>query len=408
MAYASATFADARSFGGPAFAIGERRRATFNPLLIAFATIAGTCAMGVAAIFAAAWMVGAVLSTHPGFHGRTPLAPELTVLAGPRRIAGTAQFAGSAPALTPTNAYARDMALQAELHQAELHRAIAAARAVPLPPKRVIARADTVPPPHSWSPPESPAKHEVAHAPALTQIAKLTPVPVPAAAPAQPAPPPKRAPIAAGKVPLPPWRPSDAPPVAVAHEVARATPAPAMPPLVTGSLPPPASEKPLTVQQALNGSIAMPGPRSRVAVYDIAAHTVFLPNGERLEAHSGLGHRLDDPHYVDERRRGPTPPNIYDLTLRGHLFHGVRAIRLNPVDDDKMYGRDGMLAHTYMLGPTGQSFGCVSFKQYPKFLQAFLSGEIDRLVVVPHLKTEPPRTADARRRHGNHYAFNAR
>ena len=44
-----------------------------------------------------------------------------------------------------------------------------------------------------------------------------------------------------------------------------------------------------------------------------------------------------------------------------------------------------MLAHTYMLGPNGQSNGCVSFKDYPKLLEAFLSGEVDRLVVVPDL-----------------------
>ncbi len=52
-----------------------------------------------------------------------------------------------------------------------------------------------------------------------------------------------------------------------------------------------------------------------------------------------------------------------------------------------MYGRDGILAHTYMLGPSGQSFGCVSFKDYPQFLKAYLRGEINRLVVVPHLET---------------------
>ena len=74
---------------------------------------------------------------------------------------------------------------------------------------------------------------------------------------------------------------------------------------------------------------------------------------------------------------------MYDLTVREELFHGVRAIRLNPVDDGKMFGRDGMLAHTYMLGPTGQSFGCVSFKDYPAFLHAFQKGEVARLVVVP-------------------------
>jgi Protein of unknown function (DUF2778) len=124
---------------------------------------------------------------------------------------------------------------------------------------------------------------------------------------------------------------------------------------------------------------------SHTAIYDIAARTVYLPNGHRLEAHSGLGSHLDDPRYVNTKGQGPTPPNVYNLTLRERLFHGVRAIRLLPVDDGKMFGRDGMLAHSYMLGPSGQSNGCVSFRNYPAFLDAFLKGEVDRLVVVEHL-----------------------
>jgi hypothetical protein len=127
----------------------------------------------------------------------------------------------------------------------------------------------------------------------------------------------------------------------------------------------------------------------RTAIYDIAAQMVYLPNGERLEAHSGLGHMMDDPKSVRHRNRGVTPPNTYELTLREQLFHGVQAIRLTPVDEDKMFGRDGMLAHSYMLGPSGQSNGCVSFKDYPRFLRAYLRGEIERIVVVPRL-TRPP------------------
>ena len=109
---------------------------------------------------------------------------------------------------------------------------------------------------------------------------------------------------------------------------------------------------------------------------------------------------------ASKKNRGPTPPNVYDLTLREHLFHGVRAIRVNPVDEDKMYGRDGMLAHTYMLGATGQSFGCVSFKNYKAFLQAYLKGEVNRLMVVPHLDGKPSQVARSARGHGERYAFN--
>lgn len=121
------------------------------------------------------------------------------------------------------------------------------------------------------------------------------------------------------------------------------------------------------------------------AVYDISAHTVYMPDGTRLEAHSGLGSRLDDPRHVDERMHGATPPAVYELEPREALFHGVRALRLKPVDNDKVYGRAGLLAHNYLLGPNGDSNGCVSFKNYNAFLQAYANHKVKRLAVVAHL-----------------------
>jgi Protein of unknown function (DUF2778) len=116
---------------------------------------------------------------------------------------------------------------------------------------------------------------------------------------------------------------------------------------------------------------------------------VYLPNGRRLEAHSGLDSYMDDPRYVHIKRKGATPPNTYRLVMRESLFHGVRAIRLIPVGDGNMFGRDGILAHHYLLGPNGQSNGCVSFADYPQFLNAYLNGDIDRLVVVERLESPP-------------------
>ncbi len=136
------------------------------------------------------------------------------------------------------------------------------------------------------------------------------------------------------------------------------------------------------------------GDRSRTAIYDISARTVYLPNGRRLEAHSGFGDHMDDVRYADKRMTGPTPPNIYDLKLREAPFKGTRAIRLIPTDSSKMYGRAGILAHPYLLGPSGQSNGCVSIKDYDAFVAAFDRGEIDRIMVVEHLGDPPPnRTA---------------
>jgi Protein of unknown function (DUF2778) len=131
------------------------------------------------------------------------------------------------------------------------------------------------------------------------------------------------------------------------------------------------------------------GDLSHTAIYDISARTVYLPNGERLEAHSGLGDYMDDIRAVHLRKRGPTPPNVYELRMRESLFHGVQAIRLVPVDGSKMYGRDGMLAHPFMLRANGESNGCVSFKDYPAFLKAFQRGDVTRMVVVEQLD-EPP------------------
>ena len=121
----------------------------------------------------------------------------------------------------------------------------------------------------------------------------------------------------------------------------------------------------------------------QTAVYDISAKTVYLPDGTTLEAHSGLGSKMDDARSAHVRMQGVTPPHIYELTPRESLFHGVPALRLNPIGgEDKIFGRDGLLAHTYMLGGNGQSNGCVSFRDYYAFLNAYKNQGIKKLAVV--------------------------
>jgi hypothetical protein len=133
----------------------------------------------------------------------------------------------------------------------------------------------------------------------------------------------------------------------------------------------------------IDASGASPPYDRSTAVYDISAHMVYLANGTKLEAHSGLGSRLDDPRFVRERMYGATPPHLYDLEPRESLFHGVAALRLKPVGgEETIFGRSGLLAHTYMLGPNGDSNGCVSFRDYDAFLKAYRNGEIKRLAVV--------------------------
>ncbi|HLZ00801.1 MAG TPA: DUF2778 domain-containing protein [Bradyrhizobium sp.] len=133
--------------------------------------------------------------------------------------------------------------------------------------------------------------------------------------------------------------------------------------------------------------LAALGYDGQTAVYDISAHAVYLPNGTTLEAHSGLGRLRDDPDHVDQRMVGATPPATYELKPREQLFHGVRALRMLPVDGSSTLGRAGLLAHSYMLGPEGDSNGCVSIRDYDRFRKAYDNGEISRLVVVPSLAT---------------------
>jgi hypothetical protein len=131
--------------------------------------------------------------------------------------------------------------------------------------------------------------------------------------------------------------------------------------------------------------LAALGYDKQTAVYDISAHAVYLPSGIRLEAHSGMGSLMDDPEHVSERMVGATPPAVYDLKPRERLFHGVYALRMIPQEANATLGRAGLLTHSFMLGPTGQSNGCVSIRNYDGFLKAYKDGEFTRLVVVPSL-----------------------
>jgi len=148
---------------------------------------------------------------------------------------------------------------------------------------------------------------------------------------------------------------------------------------VTGSLPDTRAQNPM-----LGGS---PPYDKQTAVYDISAKTVYLPDGTKLEAHSGLGSKLDDPRFSNVKMAGVTPPHIYELTPREALFHGVPALRLNPIGGEgKIFNRVGLLAHTYMLGPNGDSNGCVSFKDYYAFLRAYREQGIKRLAVLARVE----------------------
>ena len=76
-----------------------------------------------------------------------------------------------------------------------------------------------------------------------------------------------------------------------------------------------------------------------------------------------MGSLKDDPEHVSVRMAGATPPAIYELKPREHLFHGVQALRMIPAEGSAQRAFR-LLTHSYMLGPDGDSNGCVSIRDY--------------------------------------------
>ncbi len=385
MTCATATFPEVNAFEAGVLTLRDCRR-VLGGIVIGLGGVVAIGALAALAMIAAAWIVSTSLSSNHFVHARASIEPDILSLpSGSPALPVATDVAGPAPVLSDRDPVP-DAAMQAEVAASAtaLLAPVATASLLAEHPPELTPEVPTSPQPSAAPRIQAPSEPTNPPAPPASSLsAGLSAVPAPSAEPASTAslPPPR--------VPEPPRR------VPAASQTAALSP-PAAPPTSQKSTPP---------EQAPNRPMSLPSRDSRTAIYDIAAHTVYLPGGERLEAHSGLGRRLDDPHYASEKNRGPTPPNIYDLTLRGQLFHGVRAIRLNPIDEAKMFGRDGMLAHTYMLGPSGQSFGCVSFKDYPAFLRAFLKGEFDRLIVVPHLGSTIAGSGPPRRRSVDRYAL---
>lgn len=129
----------------------------------------------------------------------------------------------------------------------------------------------------------------------------------------------------------------------------------------------------------------------KTVLYDITKRAVYLPDGTKLEAHSGFGEWMDDPESVHRKNVGVTPPNVYAVSFREKPFHGVRALRMKPVGDGKMYGRDGILAHSFLLGEAGASNGCISIREYDTFLKAYEDGHFNQIIVVRSIDEPLPR-----------------
>ena len=247
--------------------------------------------------------------------------------------------------------------------------------------------------------PDSPPAASAAQSPVVAMLeapppaAAAAPAPAPLAAPL----PPKREVASVDDwAPLPPARPIEfAAPDSSAPDTSEGAlgPSRSLGPTLAYAAPDataavtPAAPAKTSIFSIFNPQPTRPaGYDDHTAVYDISARVLYLPDGTKIEAHSGLGPYMDDPNHVDEHAKGATPPDLYDLQPREALFHGVAAIRLIPVGGDAaVYGREGLLAHPFMMGDNGDSNGCVSIKDYDAFLKAFQDGKITRLAVVAKL-----------------------
>jgi hypothetical protein len=142
------------------------------------------------------------------------------------------------------------------------------------------------------------------------------------------------------------------------------------------------------------------GKGTKVAIYDVSSATVYMPDGTKLKAHSGIGHMRDNPRYEHVKMRGPTPAGIYRLSMREKRFYGVEAIRMTSIDGRHPKNRTGLLTHTNLLRGQKGSHGCVAFVNYQPFLRAFKRGQITMLVVVPELPSSRTQLAALYRKAG--------
>jgi hypothetical protein len=142
------------------------------------------------------------------------------------------------------------------------------------------------------------------------------------------------------------------------------------------------------------------GKGTKVAIYDVSNATVYMPDGTKLRAHSGIGKMRDNPRYEHVKMNGPTPTGIYRLKMRERRFHGVEAIRMTSIDGRDPKNRTGLLTHTNLLRNQKGSHGCVAFQNYEPFLNAFKRGHITMLVVVPELPSSRTQLAALYRKAG--------
>ena len=272
MPYRAAALPNVTAFNVRAFALGDYRRKLLGGVALGLGAVAAIAVVGGAATMAAAWMLSSSLSANAHLRPAGVVALEAAELPRPHRtLTETASLVG-----VPHSLYEAPEIAVAELAPAA---ALAPVRRFPIsrPPAQLCARLrQSGSPNEQWG---TPCRRRVRRLLRMREIARAS---MPAPALQAPRAVPMQVPAAPAPAPAP--APSPAPATLFTS--------------ITDFL------KRLTPRFAYNNPDVHPTPDSHTAVYDIESHTVYMPNGERLEAHSGLGSQIDDPRYVSERGEG--------------------------------------------------------------------------------------------------------
>jgi hypothetical protein len=283
---------------------GDYRR-FLNGVVIGLGAVVAVCVLVTVTMVLAAWIINITLATNRYIHAPVPIESGTKALAKYDSTLASAPHAYKSARLSTAPADDPEVTFEAKWARAM---APAQVSVVTLVPEHPPEGANNVlsPPPPLLDVPHSPAKSEKAHARATLNPDAAPAFPLPSTLPL-----PLKAPEWSTDFPLPRPHPSK-------HEIAGSPVDHAAPQVALSS-----STERNGPQQVHNKSMSLPDPDSRTAIYDISARTVYLPSGEKLEAHSGLGDKLDDPRYVHVKMRGPTHGAVSTAVSkkahRGHL-----------------------------------------------------------------------------------------
>ncbi len=148
------------------------------------------------------------------------------------------------------------------------------------------------------------------------------------------------------------------------------------------------------IQRGLFGRLFGQAAHNKTAIYDISAATVYLPSGEKLEAHSGIATCATIRAMLTRRC----------VALRHRALISFRCVKAYSTGSKQCVCSQPMVAirttatacwrtHTCCAGQ--DSNGCVVFKDYARFLRAFKRGEVNRMIVVTSMSSssKPARIA---------------